>query len=356
MLSIMKKLKEKTIQLCGIGNGLVDMQFRVPDEIITQIPNIVKGEMRLVNELEQKSVIDLLKNIVPNKCSGGSATNTLYALAQFGGKGAYLTCIGDDDNGKYYYDELSNIGLKYKNNAIKNKSTGTCLVLITPDGERTMLTCLAASQDFDVQHIDEELIASSEWLYIEGYKFSETSGVESILKSIEIAKNNDTKIALTASDVFIVSSFRDNFVDALSKSDLIFCNENEAKAITETNSSAAAFEKLEQLCKNVVMTMGKRGSIVFFEDEKYQFPAVPTNVIDTTGAGDMYAGAFLYGMLNFEDNYEKNTNEYDEYVDIYVNGNRIVKAGKLASKSSSAIVSQLGARYTGDIKKLMNLI
>ena len=331
----MEKSKEKTIQLCGIGNGLVDMQFRVSDAIIEQFPNRPKGEMRLVDELEQITIIDLLKNVVPNRCSGGAATNTLYAFAGFGGKGAYLTAVGNDGNGKYYYNELANVGIKYKNNIIPNKNTGTCLVLITPDGERTMLTCLAASQDFVVEHIDEEIIASSEWLYLEGYKFSETTGVESILKSIEIAKNNDTKIAITASDVFVINTFRDDFMTTLSKSDLIFCNDNEAKAITNMSNTDEAFEKLKQLCKNVVMTMGSSGSMAFIENKKYVFSAVPTSVIDTTGAGDMYAGAFLYGMLNFDGE------------------NKIEKAGKLASLSSTAIVSQLGARYSGNLKKLI---
>jgi sugar/nucleoside kinase (ribokinase family) len=332
----MENPKNKTIQLCGIGNGLVDMQFRVTDALLEQLPNIEKSEMRLLDELEQISTISLLKNIVPNRCSGGSATNTLYAFAQFGGKGAYLTSVGDDGNGKYYYDELNNVGIKYKTNTIADKKTGTCLVLITPDGERTMLTCLAASQDFDVNHIDEELIATSEWLYIEGYKLSEIAGVESILKAIEIAKNNDTKIALTASDVFIVNYCNDDFMKVLSKSDLIFCNESEAKAIANTKDSDFAFDKLKQLCSNVVMTKGKQGSIVFIENKKYEFSAVPTEMLDATGAGDMYAGAFLFGMLNFEGE------------------DRIERTGKLASYSASVIVSQLGARYMGDIQKLIN--
>ena len=331
----MNNLKNKTIQLCGIGNGLVDMQFRVSDAIITKLPNIAKSEMRLIEELEQISTISLLKNIVPNRCSGGSATNTLYAFAQFGGKGAYLTSVGDDGNGKYYYNELDSVGIKYKNNIIKDKATGTCLVLITPDGERTMLTCLAASQYFGLEHLDEELIATSEWLYIEGYKFTEKEGKESIFKAIEIAKNNNTKIAITASDVFIINTCRDNFMSALSNADLIFCNQNEASAITNTTAPDNIFNKLKQLCKNVVMTMGANGSVAFIEDKKYTFDAVRSNVIDTTGAGDMYAAGFLYGMLNFE------------------NEDKIERAGKLASLASSEIVSQLGARYSRSLQKLI---
>jgi len=331
----MNNSKEKTIQLCGIGNGLVDMQFRISDAILSHIPNASKGEMRLVEELEQLSLIDLLQNIVPNRCSGGSATNTLYSFAQFGGKGAYLTSVGDDGNGKYYYEELANVGIKYKPNIISGKSTGTCLVLITPDGERTMLTCLAASKYFNIEHLNEELIASSEWLYIEGYKFSETTGVESVFKSIEIAKNNNTKIALTTSDTFIINHWRDDFMNALYKSDFLFCNESEAKTITNTDTLDNAFEKLKQLCNDFVITRGAYGSIAFIENKKYEFSVKNVDVLDTTGAGDMYAGAFLYGMLNFDGK------------------DKIEKAGKLASLSSTEIVTQLGARYIGSTQKLI---
>jgi len=330
----MAKLKEKTIQLCGIGNGLVDMQFRISDALIEKL-NITKGEMRLVEELEQVSTISLLKNVVPHRCSGGSATNTLYAFAELGGVSAYLTSVGDDGNGKYYYDELNSVGIKYKNNVIPNKQTGTCLVLITPDGERTMLTCLAASQYFNTEHLDEELIASSEWLYIEGYKFSEIAGAASIAKAIEIAKNSNTKIILSASDAFIINNFRDNFMNALSKADLVFCNDNEAKAITHLDDTEDVFNKLKQLCPNIVMTLGGEGSIAFIDNKRYVFAAVPTCVEDTTGAGDMYAASFIYGMINFDSE------------------DKIEKAGKLASKTASLIVSQLGARYTSDLKKLI---
>jgi len=154
-------MKNKTIQLVAMGNALVDMQFRVSDELLKKLP-VVKGEMRLVDEQEQISIINHLVNIIPNRCSGGSATNTIDAFAKFGGKAAYLTCVGDDANGKYYYNELKNDNILFKNNFIADVPTGTCLVLITPDGERSMLTCLGASKHFSIDHLDEELIASSE--------------------------------------------------------------------------------------------------------------------------------------------------------------------------------------------------
>jgi sugar/nucleoside kinase (ribokinase family) len=237
-------------------------------------------------------------------------------------------------------------------------------VLITPDAERTMLTCLAASKEFALEHLDEELIAQSEWIYLEGYKFSEKLGAESISKSIEIAKQNNTKISITASDLFIIDVFNAPFISALKQSDLLFCNENEAKAIAkslnnskEINSnkeinSDEAIKIISKICPNVVMTKGKDGAKVLFSDKFYEFSAVPTKVIDTTGAGDMFAGAFLFGLLNYENVIVKDTvstSNDDEF-------NKLNFAGKLASRASSIIVSQLGARYSGSFKDIVNSV
>jgi sugar/nucleoside kinase (ribokinase family) len=339
----------KNIQLCGIGNGVVDMQFQVSDEIFNTL-NVPKGEMRLVEIDQQLSIIEKLKGIIPNKCSGGSATNSIESFAKFGGKSAFLTVVGDDEYGKFYYNELSNSSIEFKNNIIQNKNTGTCLVLITPDGERTMLTCLAASKEFSLEHLDEKMISRSEWLYIEGYKFSETTGAECIKKSIEIAKKNNTKIAISASDVFIIEIFNEPFMAALKQADLLFCNENEAKAITKCNDFEKNINTLASICPNVVMTRGGNGSVVYWNDEQYIFNGIQRNVIDTTGAGDMFAGAFLFGLLNPNkiENHNQTLNK---------NNNIIWNSGKLATLASSLIVEQLGARYSGnydDILKEVN--
>ena len=343
--------KNKSIQLCAIGNGLVDMQYQVSDELFNLL-NAPKGEMRLVENDEQNKKIELLNTIKPNKCSGGSATNTVDAFAQFGGTAAYLTTVGDDENGKFYFQELARCKIKYKNNVIKNTPTGTCLILITPDAERTMLTCLAASKEFALEHLDEELIAQSEWLYLEGYKFSENAGAEGIDKSIEIAKKNNTKIAITASDLFIIDVFNKPFIAALKQSDLVFCNENEAKAIAKCENSDEAMKIISEMCPNVVMTKGKDGAKVFFNNKFYDFSAFPTDVIDTTGAGDMFAGAFLFGLLNYEKVIAEGTVGHSNDNEF----NKINFAGKLASKASAIIVSQLGARYTGSFSDIVQAI
>ncbi|MDR0927588.1 MAG: adenosine kinase [Ignavibacteria bacterium] len=323
----------KTLQLTAIGNGVVDMQYQISEELFATL-NVPKGEMRLVEPDEQLAIIAKLHIATPNKCSGGSATNSVDCFAKFGGKAAYLTAVGDDANGKFYYDELEQCGIKYKPNVIKNASTGTCLVLITPDGERTMLTCLAASKEFSEVHLDATLIADAEWLYIEGYKFSETAGVECIMKSLEIAENAGTKIAITASDVFIIDIFREQFMSALEHCDLLFCNENEANRIANTTDYSDAIVAISKICKNIVMTRGKDGATILYDGKRYDIASIAVKAVDTTGAGDMFAGAFFYGLLNEMD---------------------IATAGKLASKSAAAVVSQLGARYAGDFSKLKEI-
>jgi sugar/nucleoside kinase (ribokinase family) len=229
-------------------------------------------------------------------------------------------------------------------------------VLITPNAERTMLTSLSASKEFSLEHLDEELIAQSEWLYLEGYKFSETAGAESVRKSIEIAKKNNTKIAITASDVFIIEFFNEQFMSALKQADLVFCNENEAKLIAKCENSDEAIKIIGKFCPNVAMTKGKDGSKILFNDRYYNFPAFPAfPLTDTTGAGDMFAGAFLYGLMNYEKivedgvfNIPKRTND-NEFDKIYF-------AGRLASKAAATIVTQLGARYDGNLKMIIPLI
>jgi sugar/nucleoside kinase (ribokinase family) len=373
-------MNNKNMQLCGIGNGIVDIQYKISDEFFNSL-NLAKSEMRLI---EQNELVQLLNKIIKstenssnnkfsyNKCSGGSATNTIDAFAQFGiskfadfdGKAAYLTAVGNDENGNFYYSELENSKIKYKKNFIENSQTGICLVLITPDGERTMLTYLGASKNFAIENLDENLISQAEWLYLEGYKFSETDGISSITKAIEIAKKNQTKIAITASDLFIIEVFNEQLIAAMSQADLFFCNENEAKSVAkfikknekirqnhqeisdfDEKNSDDAIKIISQICPNVVMTKGEKGAKIFFENEFYEFNSFKIKVIDTTGAGDMFAGAFLFGLLNGEKII--NSSEKSEIINF---------AGKLASKASALVVSQFGARYSGDFQKIIDEI
>ncbi len=317
---------EKDIQLTGLGNALVDLQYEVQDHELADL-EFEKGAMTLVDIVKQKEVIAKFADRMHHKCSGGSAANTIIAFAAFGGKAAYKTHLGADELGDYYFKEFEDLGIHLHSEQIDTDPTGTSFVMITPDSERTMVTSLGASAKHGKEHIDDEIIARSKWLYVEGYKFSERDSTEAVHHAINICKENNTKIALSFSDKFIIDVFRDNLEYVAKNADLIFCNEAEACAYTGLSSAKEAFDKLCETTPNVAVTMGNKGSLVKWGDQKLEMPSYEANLIDTTGAGDMYAGGFLYGIINSDDPHI---------------------AGHLGSYSAALVVSQFGARLNKD--------
>lgn len=324
----------KDIQLCGLGNGLVDVQYNATEAQINDI-GLKKGEMALVETERQKKVIEYFKNETPNLCSGGSAANTVIAFSQLGGTSAYKTVLGEDEFGDFYAQEFLDLGIILRANRIKAEPTGTCFVLITEDSERTMHTSLGATGLFNVRDIDETLIERAEWLYTEGYKFSAPSSTEALFFAVELAKKHGTKIALTFSDVFIIQNFRENLQKVVRSADLIFCNEQEALTYCQTDDIEKAFEGLCAECPNVVVTFGSKGSRVKWEGKIYEIPSYPATPVDSTGAGDVFAGGFMYGIIT--------------------TGNAM-KAGKLASICGAKVVSQYGARVKTGLTELRDSI
>lgn len=316
----------KDIQLTGLGNALVDLQYEVQEHELADL-EFEKGAMTLVDVAKQKEVIAKFEDRMHNRCSGGSAANTIIAFAAFGGKAAYKTHLGADDFGDFYFKEFEELGIHLHAEKINSDPTGTSFVMITPDSERTMLTMLGASAKHTKEHIDDEIIKRSEWLYIEGYKFSEHGSTEAVHHAVNVCKNNNTKIAVTFSDKFIIDVFRERLEYAVNHADLIFCNDVEARAYTQIHDVQEAFEKLCEIVPNVVVTKGSEGSLVKWDGKVYEIPAYEAKLIDTTGAGDMYAGGFLYGIIN----------SGDPHI-----------AGHLGSYAASLIVSQLGARLDQD--------
>lgn len=312
----------KDIKLCAIGNAIIDMQFEVTDKEILDL-NFEKGTMTLVNNEVQETVLLKMGKRSGNISSGGSAANTVIAFSSFGGKGAYKTMIGDDENGAFYGEEFQDLGIILDAPIDENDHTGRCLVLITPDSERTMLTSLGATSNYKQEYLSEDLIKRSEWLYIEGYKLTEESGYEAVLEACQIAKKYNTKIALTFSDKFIIDLFKERLTKIADMSDLIFCNEQEAIVFTGHKNRVDALMELEKTFKNIVLTLNKEGSIIVWEGKQYTIPAYETKAVDDTGAGDMYAGGFFYGLIY---------------------SNSIERAGHLASLSASKVVGQQGAR------------
>lgn len=314
-------MERKDIDLCGLGNGLVDLLYEVDFDELEQL-GLRKGEMRLVDAELQRKLLEKLEGRDYVICSGGSAANTIIAFSQFGGVCAYHTVVGNDDFGNFYIKEFKELGI-YLNAPMIDEPTGTCIVLITPDSERTMNTSLGATAHFGVEHITPEFVQRAKWIYLEGYKFSAVKSTEALFYAIDLAKKYESKISLSLSDVFVIENFFENVHRAVKQIDLLFCNEIEALALTDAKTLAEAKTKISHLVPNFVITLGAKGSIASINGMEYEFPPYSTSAIDTTGAGDMFAGAFLFGLIKKGD---------------------IRFAGHLASLSASRIVSQFGAR------------
>ena len=319
----------KKYNVFGIGNALVDCVYMVDDKFLDD-NNIEKGLMTLVDEKKQKSIIEKIKNFDSVIQSGGSVTNSVYTLSQLGGSGYVSVLVAEDEFGKIYLSDLknSNVSTGGTTYTTGDGMTGTCLVLTTPDAERTMNTCLSISSNFSIKNINLVDLKSSEYLYIEGYLVTSDVAMEAVHQSIEFSSKNDVKIALTFSDLAMVKYFKDNFKSILyNKVDLLFCNEDEAKTFSGYDTLEDSIKYLGKLSSTLVVTLGKNGSLIYHNGEKITIDPYPTKAVDTVGAGDTFAGAFLYGITN---------------------GLSLKKSGELASLLSSKVVSKIGPRLEKD--------
>ena len=288
----------KKLHVCGLGNAIVDIFLELSDDQFAEL-GFERGTMRLVEPAEQKQILHKFQSSEPRLVSGGSVANSIIALTQLGGRAGFIGCVGDDRYGLFYEREFAELGIEIGNPIIVNETSGTCLCIITPDAERTMRTCLAVSSHLAEQHIDEQRIRDAEWLFIEGYVFANPqTGQHAIRKAIQIARKSGTKIAITCSEAFVVHVFGDAFYEALAQADLLFCNASEACAVAKAADSAAAFRQLKSLVPASVVTDGPQGAYVRYGGEEFHVPAWSCQPRDLTGAGDMFAGAFLYGITH----------------------------------------------------------
>ncbi|MFN8392573.1 MAG: adenosine kinase [Bdellovibrionota bacterium] len=315
----------------GVGNAIMDLQLRVEEEDLKKL-QLVKGGMKLVEPEEQKSLLEYYHGRDLNRASGGSAANTMIAIAQLGGFVAYGCAVGNDDYGNFYFEEMDELAVQLHTLPIEGKPTGTCVILITPDAERTMNTHLGASVELEAEHVSEEMLGDSEWVYIEGYLFSQPSGQRVIRRVCELTKKHGVKVAVTFSDGFIVEYFREPLDEALKYADLVFANLNEARKYTGLTDPDEVFEKYASAFPTAVMTMSEKGARVRHLGLDYDIPPFPVKAVDDTGAGDMFAGGFLYGLTQ---------------------GMDAEHAGRLACYLASKVVSQLGPRLHCDVKELL---
>ncbi|MFM7038320.1 MAG: adenosine kinase [Planctomycetaceae bacterium] len=307
----------------GLGNALVDIQARISDNWLQQA-GFDKGIMTLVDDTQQQAVLQRLAGIPLNRCAGGSAANTVVAVADFGGRAAFAGKVAADETGDFFVQDMRRIGVRMDVPAAPAGQSGTSAILITEDAQRTMLTNLGVSATFSEQDLNEDEIRLARYVYIEGYLLTNPAGKSAVYRAIEIARRYHCKVAFTASDPFLCNLFRDEIWSLVEGPvDLFFCNEHEAQALTGKTDAIECAAELHRHAEHVAMTLGPNGSLLMHDGQAIPIEGVPVAAIDTTGAGDMYAGALLFGITN---------------------GMSWKQAGHLASHAAARVVGQLGAR------------
>ncbi len=281
----------------AIGNAMVDVLANMDDDFLAQ-HNMPKGMMTLIDaDLAEKIYGHIAQNGV--ECSGGSAANTAVGIAAMGGKPAFIGKVADDRLGEVFREDITKSGVHFTTPCLENeRPTARCMVIVSPDAQRTMNTYLGACSKLSRKDIDEELIRQTKIVYMEGYLWDRPEAKDALAYAVELAHKHHRKVSLSLSDPFCVNRHRDSFLQLIKNGiDILFCNEDEIKALFGTDNAEDAFEKCKTLCETVVVTRGAKGAVAICGETRYEIPAEPINrVIDTTGAGDLFAAGYLTGL------------------------------------------------------------
>ncbi len=315
----------KQYDVYGIGNAIVDIITEVEHDFFTT-NEVEKGVMTLVDEKRQQHLMKAIDMKRSKMSGGGSAGNTVVAVNQFGGKSFYSCLVAKDELGKFFLEDLKRNGVdtNLTHEQCPEGHSGRCLVMTSPDAERTMNTFLGVSSFLSPEQLDVEAIKNSSYVYLEGYLVASPKGLEALKEAKKIAERNKVSVALTFSDPSMVKYFSTQMQEIVGASvDLLFCNEEEAMIYTGTDSIADAREKLKEIAKRFAITLGANGALIYDGDTFIQIEPYKVKAIDTNGAGDMFSGSFMYAITH---------------------GHSYAEAGKLASLASSRVVSQFGPR------------
>ena len=312
----------------AIGNALVDVIAAVPDEFLVN-EDVVKGSMTLVDSTRSAHLYSRISN--PTQTSGGSASNTAYGLASLGGRAGFIGKIADDDLGRVFGADMDKVGVGFHPGATSaTEPTGRCIIAVTPDGQRSMSTFLGAASLLEPADISREAVQSGAVLFLEGYLFDRDEAKAAFKTASQFAHEAGRKVALTLSDSFCVDRHRDDFLDLiLNDIDVLFCNEFELQSLYQT-SYEEALEQLRSDCEFGAVTRDKRGSVVINGHDLVHIEPEPVDrVVDATGAGDSFAGAFLAH---------------------YLKSNSAVEAAKFATNVAAWVIEHLGARPATDTR------
>lgn len=320
----------KRYDIYGIGAALVDTEMEVHNDELTQFA-IAKGVMTLVDEARQHALVAHLNRhlVGARRASGGSAANSVIAAAYLGARTFFSCKVANDDNGHFYLQDLARAGVAYPAQSLaRDGITGKCLVLITPDAERTMNTFLGVSETLGLEQTCLQALQDSRCLYIEGYLVTSPTGRAAAQHLCAAAKERGVMTALSLSDPAMVNFFKPGLLEIIGEGvDLLFCNQHEALAFTGADSLTAACQQLQAYCKGFAITCGGEGAWVFDGAEVLFVASVPVTAVDTNGAGDMFAGAFLHAVLQ---------------------GFSYAQAAAFAHKGAAQVVCQFGPRLTAE--------
>lgn len=322
----------KSFQIVGVGNAMVDVLSRAEEAFLTEA-GIEKGVMQLI---DMDRAVDLYGRIGPAKeISGGSAANTIAGIAHLGGRTAYVGKVKDDQLGAIFAHDLRAIGASYETTLAPKDSdaeTGRCIVVVTPDGERSMSTYLGWSEHLGPDDIDPDLMADAEWIYLEGYRFDGPASHAAFAKAINACKGAGGRVSVTLSDPFCVERHRDAFRVMIREDvDLLFCNRAELMSMYQTGDFDSALAAAANDVAIVACTDSENGAHILSGGQRWHAPAIPTDIVDATGAGDLFAGAFLWGLAE---------------------GRDLETCGRMGCVAASEVISHIGARPEADLRAL----
>jgi sugar/nucleoside kinase (ribokinase family) len=322
-----------TTDVVAIGNALVDVLSNADDALLTTL-GMVKGSMDLIDTDRAEALYSAMNPAI--EASGGSAANTVAGVASFGGRAAFIGRVFEDQLGAVYTHDMRAAGVRFDTPPAKEGSpSGRCLVIVTPDGERTMNTYLGASAELGPVDVDPELIASAEYTFLEGYLWDANNGKGAFRYASKVAHEAGRKVALTLSDGFVVDRHRDTFLGLVETDvDLLFANEDEICSLYEVSDFDTALQRVSGHCEIAALTRGAKGSVLIRGNEVHVIDAHPVpggKVVDTTGAGDLYAAGVLFGITE---------------------GHDLGTAGRLGSLAASEVIARLGPRPEANLAEL----
>jgi len=312
----------------GIGNALVDMEYEVEFEDLETL-RIDKGVMTLVDQGHQSEIMAHLAERPHQKGSGGSAANSIIAVSQLGGKAFYSCKVANDSLGHFYLDDLIANGVATNRHGEREEGdTGRCVVLVTPDSDRTMLTYLGISGEFTNRELVPDAILNADYYYTEGYLVTSEGARSAAIRGREIAHAAGVKTAISLSDPNMVTHFKPGLMAMIGPGvDLVFANEAEARGMAETSDLNAAIAYLKTIGREFALTLGPKGALLYDGQELIEIAPIPTHALDTVGAGDMFAGACLYALTQ---------------------GWSFRSAGNLTATAAARLVSSYGPRLPAE--------